>query len=214
MHQKWKPSQAWACARGSDNKIKVNRNKHITKVLEEMKTAYESSRADTWKARSYGIAITRLSNLDYRIENREQAIKLDGIGKNLADHIAEIIETGRMEKLDNFSEENKVIGRFCNIHGVSAVTAGVWYRIGNRSLEDLKKNIHLNHSQQVGVKYYDDFLKKIPREEVFEIGEIVRIATQKYNPNLWVEVCGSYRRGLKECGDVDIMITNPDQETG
>ena len=40
---------------------------------------------------------------------------------------------------------------------------------GFRSLDDLRNKAKLSHNQQVGLKYYDEFLERIPRDEVTEI---------------------------------------------
>ena len=38
---------------------------------------------------------------------------------------------------------------------------------GVRTIEDLKeKNIKLTHHQQIGLKYFDDFETRVPREEI------------------------------------------------
>lgn len=37
---------------------------------------------------------------------------------------------------------------------------------------------------------------------------LVKICAEKIDPNLIVEVCGSFRRGKMDCGDVDMLITN------
>ena len=40
---------------------------------------------------------------------------------------------------------------------------------GFRSLDDLRNKAKLSHNQQVGLKYYEEFLERIPRNEVTEI---------------------------------------------
>merc|ERR1712232_555277 len=59
---------------------------------------------------------------------------------------------------------------------------------------------------------------KIPREEVREIeavllacrDELVNDAASTSSPaELLVSICGSYRRGKHECGDVDVLISSP-----
>jgi len=67
-----------------------------------------------------------------------------------------------------------------------------------RTIEDLRKNQYLlNHEQKVCVKYYEEFLKKIPREIVTEIFDIIREKIDKLSdfPGQYEVVCaGSYRR--------------------
>lgn len=44
---------------------------------------------------------------------------------------------------------------------------------GCHTLDDVKEKVILTKQQQIGLKHYDDFLDRIPRNEVKEIGEIV-----------------------------------------
>lgn len=55
--------------------------------------------------------------------------------------------------------------------------------------------------QKIGLKYYEDFLQRIPRAEVEELLKIVQDAVKKVMKNkklekhLRIEACGSFRRG-------------------
>jgi DNA polymerase/3'-5' exonuclease PolX len=68
--------------------------------------------------------------------------------------------------------------------------------------------------QKIGLKYYEDFLQRIPRSEVQQLFEKVRDACYAEVKNgrevLIVEACGSYRRGRESCGDIDVIITKND----
>jgi len=64
--------------------------------------------------------------------------------------------------------------------------------------------------KKMGLKYYHEFNKKIPREEVELHGKIVTEAVDKLFKDFSVVITGSYRRGRKECGDIDILIASPD----
>ena len=69
----------------------------------------------------------------------------------------------------------------------------------------------LTANQRVGLKYYEDFLEKMPRAEATKIFETVEAAAKKlFGENVIVNICGSYRRGRQTCGDVDILITRSD----
>jgi DNA polymerase IV len=64
--------------------------------------------------------------------------------------------------------------------------------------------------QQIGIKYYEEFNEhKISRSEVEEIGRIVGDAAETVAAGTIYEICGGYRRGKSESGDVDIIISNP-----
>ena len=77
-------------------------------------------------------------------------------------------------------------------------------------MDDLRNRAHLTRQQKIGLKYYNDFQQRIPRDEVEKIEKVVKDETLKINNDLIVQTCGSYRRGKPTCGDVDILITHPD----
>lgn len=59
-------------------------------------------------------------------------------------------------------------------------------------------------------RYFDDFEKKIPRAEVAQIEKVLRNAIKELNSAYLVTICGSYRRGKEESGDIDVLVTHPD----
>lgn len=44
---------------------------------------------------------------------------------------------------------------------------------GFRSLEDIRTKAHLSNTQKIGLKYYEDFLDRMPREEAAAIEKVV-----------------------------------------
>lgn len=53
---------------------------------------------------------------------------------------------------------------------------------GVRTLEDLKeKKIKLTHHQQIGLKYFDDFEKRVPREEIKKLKVLIGILADREN---------------------------------
>ncbi|XP_053713943.1 DNA polymerase lambda-like isoform X2 [Synchiropus splendidus] len=82
---------------------------------------------------------------------------------------------------------------------------------GFRTLEDIRTKAHLTSTQKIGLKHYDDFLDRMPREEAAAIEKVVRDAALCVDPGLVAIACGSYRRGKATCGDVDVLITHPDR---
>ena len=88
------------------------------------------------------------------------------------------------------------------------------YKKGIKSIEHLRNNEDLlNLSQIIGLKYAEEFAKRIPCEKVTRMFEFVKNIIEEMSPvkNLYrVEVCGSYRRGKETCGDMDIILTRID----
>lgn len=80
-----------------------------------------------------------------------------------------------------------------------------------KRLESHSKYLHLlNYHQLIGVKHYHNIKQKIPRTEMSQIEKILANIINKLNPNLILTICGSYRRGRSESGDIDCLITHPD----
>jgi DNA polymerase/3'-5' exonuclease PolX len=51
--------------------------------------------------------------------------------------------------------------------------------------------------------------QKIPRQEVQCAERILKAAAKHMNPDLQINLCGSYRRGRPKSGDIDCLITHP-----
>lgn len=96
---------------------------------------------------------------------------------------------------------------FLGVYGVGPSLAHQWVQIGYKTLDDVKAKVKLSESQKIGMDHYDDFNCRIPREEVKQHGDVVMRIAALMDPALELEVLGSYRRGAKDCGDIDIMIT-------
>ncbi|XP_067297541.1 DNA polymerase lambda [Pseudorasbora parva] len=201
-------SGKWVCSQPSTTKGE-NHNKHITDKLEPLGKAYTHT-GDKWRALGYSKAINALKSYHKPITSYEEACKIPGIGKRMADKIMEIMESGHLRKLDHIGEEVPVLEMFTNIWGAGAKTAQMWYQQGFRTLEDIRTKAVLNHTLRIGLKHYDDLLERMPRSEANAIEKKVKEAAHSVDTQLVVMACGSYRRGKTTCGDVDVLITHPD----
>ncbi|XP_054437367.1 DNA polymerase lambda isoform X1 [Pteronotus mesoamericanus] len=198
----------WVCAQPSSQKA-TNHNAYITEKLEVLAKAY-SVQGDKWRALGYAKAINALKSFHKPVASYQEACRIPGIGKRMAEKIVEILESGHLRKLDYISDSVPVLELFSNIWGAGTKTAQMWYHQGFRSLEDIRNKASLTTQQAIGLKHYDDFLERIPREEAAEIEQTVRESAQALNPGLLCVACGSYRRGKVTCGDVDVLLTHPD----
>nr|WKN12661.1 PolL [Chaunax abei] len=201
-------SGKWVCAQSSQSKTN-NFNKHITDKLDVLAKAY-THQGDKWRALGYSKAVNALKSYHKPVTSYQEACLIPGIGKRMADKIDEIMESGHLRKIDYIGEAVPVLELFTNIWGAGAKTARLWYQQGFRTLEDIRTKAHLSNTQKIGLKHYDDFLDRMPREEAAAIETVVRDAVQAIDPHLVVVACGSYRRGKATCGDVDVLISHSD----
>ncbi|XP_051474467.1 DNA polymerase lambda isoform X1 [Apus apus] len=205
------PTSKWVCAHSSNNK-KENHNQCITEKLEVLAKAY-SVQGDKWRALGYSKAINALKSYHKPVTSYQEACKIPGIGKRMAEKILEILESGHLRKLDHISESVPVLELFSNIWGAGVKTAQMWYHQGFRTLDDIRTKATLTSQQAVGLKHYSDFLERMPREEAADIEQTVRQAALALMPGLVCVACGSYRRGKPTCGDVDVLVTHPDGQS-
>jgi DNA polymerase IV len=109
--------------------------------------------------------------------------------------------------------EMKILGRFYEIWGVGERTArAFYYDKGWRDLDDVIEYgwSSLTRVQQIGLKFYDEFLAGIPRQEVGFIVDKVREHAVRVRDEAGIELIavGGYRRGKELSGDVDVIVSH------
>ncbi|RDL30170.1 uncharacterized protein BP5553_10448 [Venustampulla echinocandica] len=167
--------------------------------------------------RAYGAAIATILAYPYTLTTTHELLRLPNCGPKFATLFQEWKDTGRIKEVEEIQQDEKLkcLGIFYEIFDVGEHTAREFYRKGWRDLEDVIEHgwSTLTRTQQIGVKYYDDFLMRIPREEVEKIGNIVLDHANKLRPGFQMVICGGYRRGKVDSGDVDIIMSHPDEES-
>ncbi|NXS70584.1 DPOLB polymerase, partial [Pandion haliaetus] len=136
----------------------------------------------------------------------------DGVGAKIAEKIDEFLSTGKLRKLEKIRQDDTSasINLLTRVTGIGPAAARKFVEEGIKTLEDLRKNEHkLTHHQRIGLKYFEDFEKRIPREEMLQMQEIVLKEVKKLDPNYIATVCGSFRRGAESSGDMDVLLTHP-----
>ncbi|KAK4402838.1 DNA polymerase lambda [Sesamum angolense] len=186
-------------------------NRNITEIFGKLIDIYRAL-GDDRRSFSYYKAIPVIEKLPFKIESADQVKHLPGIGKSLQDHIQEIVNTGKLSKLEHFEKDEKVrtISLFGEVWGIGPATASKLYDKGHRTLDDLKNEESLTNSQRLGLKYFDDIKTRIPRHEVQEMESLLQKVGEEILPGVVIICGGSYRRGKSSCGDMDIVITHPD----
>jgi len=196
----------------------MNKKNLIISKLEELKKIYQKDDSKKWNLRALSIAINNLKKYNNLIISGTQLQEdIKGIGTKISKRIDEILETGTLDELKDFSNSkssNISLENLLLITGVGNVRAKKWIALGIHNIDDVKKaiidkKIKATHHIDIGIKYYYDFQKKIPRTEITIIYDLLKNNIKKIDSNLIFEICGSYRRGLQESGDIDILISHP-----
>jgi DNA polymerase IV len=185
-----------------------NPNARTVEILNEMAKYYDRMH-DNWRTVAYRKAISALKKHPVHIVTKEEALKINGIGERLATKIEEIAYTNRLRRLESTMDDpaDKIMQTFMQIYGVGHRQASTWFNAGFKTIDDLKASAKLTDNQRIGIDHFEDFNRRIPRDEVAEHHNIVQRAAQEVDPTLEATVMGSYRRGATSSGDIDILIT-------
>ncbi|PWA19653.1 hypothetical protein CCH79_00007018, partial [Gambusia affinis] len=136
----------------------------------------------------------------------------DGVGAKIAEKIDEFLQTGKLRKLEKIRNDDtsSSINFLTRVTGIGPAAARKFVEEGVKTLDDLKKVEHkLNHHQKIGLKYFEEFEKRIPRAEMEKMEVLILGELKKIDPEYIGTICGSYRRGAASSGDIDILLTHP-----
>ncbi|NXJ16206.1 DPOLB polymerase, partial [Odontophorus gujanensis] len=187
-------------------------NQGITDFLMELANYERNVNRAIHKYNAYRKAASVIARYPSRIRSGAEAKKLDGVGAKIAEKIDEFLSTGKLRKLEKIRQDDMSasINFLTRVTGIGPAAARKFVEEGIKTLEDLRKNEHkLTHHQRIGLKYFEDFEKRIPREEMLQMQEIVLKEVKNVDPNYIATVCGSFRRGAESSGDMDILLTHP-----
>jgi NAD-dependent DNA ligase len=205
---------------------------NFIKVLEQLSKIVKNkgNKEDVFKVAAYNKAINELKKYMALPDSKEitsaqelKSLKLPKIGEKIIKKFEEFLISGTLEEVEK--EKNNPINTFANIYGIGPVKAKELVESKNIStLEELvlrqnelqeNKLPLLNSKQQVGLKYYNDLLKRIPREEIEEFKTLLEsnfketiLENNEVQKNHKFEIVGSYRRAKEESGDIDLIITS------
>ncbi|GJQ84809.1 hypothetical protein Trydic_g19574 [Trypoxylus dichotomus] len=189
-----------------------NPNHDFCDFLIELADYEKNVNRNIFKHNAYRKAANVLANHPTRITSGKDARKLDGVGEKIAKKIDEFLQTGKLQKLENIHKDEKasIINLLTQVSGIGPAKARNLAEMGIESIDDLRKHTDkLTHHQTVGLKYFEDFQKAIPRAEIEEIEKILKSEIEKLDKDYEITICGSYRRGKPESGDIDALITHP-----
>ncbi|KAL9042796.1 MAG: hypothetical protein Q9180_000333 [Flavoplaca navasiana] len=193
-------------------------NEAFIAQLKEIRTARLLTN-DEIGVRAYSTSIASLAAYPHQIQNTGEILALPGCDQKIAHlfHEWQASPDHCIQAAKDVADDPvlKVLRLFYEIWGVGATTAREFYYEKRwRDLDDIVEFgwNSLSRVQQIGVKYYDEFLLKLPRAEVETIAGIVRRHAQNVvDERIQCVIVGGYRRGKAESGDVDLILSHPEQ---
>ena len=195
-----------------DNKIMATLpsgrlNEKFIDLMEQL-SAIMLKQGEPFRARAYQKAQESIMSFQDDIVSPEQLKGLPGIGSTIMEKLNEYMTTGTLKVLER--EKNNPVNILADIYGIGPKKAKELVEKGIVSIAQLRDNQQmLNDIQKVGLRYYEDILKRIPRSEIEQyetifVNDFKKVAT----PTSRFEIVGSYRRGAQNSGDIDVIITS------
>ena len=162
-----------------------------------------------FRANAYKKAATSLEKMETEITTPSDLNGIPNIGSGIKEKLTEFIQTGKIQYLEDMKNTPKII--FTNVYGIGPKKAEELEKSGLINIDELIKASSddsklLNEKQKIGLKYYKDINERIPRSEITKFEKIL---TTQVTPDtkLKFEIVGSYRRGAKDSGDIDVIFT-------
>ena len=167
-----------------------------------------TKKGEIFRARAYKKAEETILLQTQDIYDYSELKGLPNIGDTILSKFKEIQETGTLRLLER--EKNNPLYIFTNVYGIGPKKAQSLIDKGIVTLDQLKeKSELLNDNQKIGLKYYDDINKRIPRDIIDRYKKIFMDVINDLNDeNIKFDIVGSYRRGAKSSGDIDIIISH------
>jgi DNA ligase (NAD+) len=159
---------------------------------------------EPFRARAYQKAQETIMSYSSDIMSPDDLKGQPGIGPTIMEKLIEFVQTGTLKILER--EKNNPVNILADIYGIGPKKAKDLVDNGITNIEQLRQNQQmLNDIQKVGLKYYEDVLKRIPRSEIEEYKAVFEHAFPSGGK---MEIVGSYRRGATNSGDIDAIITS------
>ena len=185
---------------------KVYNNDFIT--LMDQLYIIMSNHGEPFRARAYKKAQETIMAFPENITSTKQLEGKPNIGPTIMEKLNEYVETGTLKVLER--EKTNPINILSDIYGVGPKKAQELVESGITTIAELRQRQDelLNDTQKVGLKYYEQIQQRIPRAEIVEFEQMFNTHFSKVNIDGSLEIVGSYRRGAKSSGDIDVIITS------
>ena len=194
-------------------KTKMSHNETFIKLLEKLESIM-SKKGQHFRARAYAKAREAIIVYNKPITEVNQLKGVRGIGSTILTKFQTYLDTGTLSVIEQAKTDPLFV--FTEIYGVGPKKAEELVNKHKvKTIAELrqKQDELLNDVQKKGLKYYEDILKRIPRKEIQTYEKrLLKIFETVKNPGSTLQILGSYRRGAKDSGDIDICISDPDND--
>lgn len=201
-------------------------NADVAEIFQKVADLLDIQGANPFRVRAYRNAARTVSslprNVSEMIENKGDLTKLAGIGKDLAEKIHEIVETGTLGQLEEIEKETPPeLNELMKIDGLGPKRVKVLYRdlgvSGLKSLREAAEKGKVRDLEGFGKKTEQKILENLQQAGGGEGRIKLPEAEQRAQPLVdylgktkgirKITVAGSFRRRKETVGDLDILVT-------
>ncbi len=202
------------------------KNQEVAEIFRQVAALLEIKGDNPYRIRAYQRAAQNIEALTVEVEELAAKGKLEripGIGKDLAQKIKEILETGTLSLYEELKQEvPPELLKFLEIPGMGPKKAKIIYEtLGIKSLEELEKAC-LEHKlsrlpgfgpkteQNIlkGLKFLQQKVGRLPLGLVLPWAEEIVALLKAQSPLERIDIAGSLRRRRETVKDIDILITS------
>lgn len=199
-------------------------NLDVARTLTTLADLLEIQGASPFRIRAYRNAVATIDSLtrtlESMVENGEDLTELPGVGTSVAKHVTELLETGRITRLDEVSAEVPItLVELVRLDGVGPKKAKKLFdELGVKTVDDLEAALDAGTVQQLdgfGAKSaekirvaIEDHRKHTGRFQIHEAEKLIAGLFEHVRSAPGVDeaiVAGSLRRRKETIGDVDIL---------
>ncbi len=205
-------------------------NKDIAAAFEQVADLLEFQGANPFRVRAYRNGARKIGDLGERVsdilaDESRHLTDLDGIGKDLAEKIEQLVTTGRLTQLEELQAQvPSTVLAMLRVPGLGPKKAAVLFKeLGVESLEQLRlacEKQQVRDLKGFGAKTEEAILKGLAIAEQGDVrtkwaeadaivGEVLQHLSNEKNIKQ-VEPAGSYRRGCETVGDLDFLVEAKD----
>lgn len=194
----------------SPKEKKSDLKKSIIKHLSVIRD-YEIMNGNLYKKNAYNSVLAQLYAYDGEIHNYQDFIDNIKAGEKINLKIKELIDTNKITYEENIKKDENYYftQELRKIYGIGESNILKILKAGIKSIDELKTNTHLlNNKQKIGLKYYKDLNKRIPRDEYLKHKKILEKDLKE--KDLIYDFVGSFRRESSYMGDIDFLVMKSD----
>ena len=200
-------------------------NIEIAGVLEELGDLLEINGSNPFRIRAYRNVVRTVRGLtrplSSMVDAGEDLTELPAIGKDMAAHIVELVQTGELARLAEVSAEvPRSLVKLVKLDGVGPKKAKkLWESLGVTTVDELEVALKAGRVESLegfgatSVKKIltsiEDFRRYSGRFLVSQVDELIGplLEHMQRAPGVErIEVAGSYRRRKETIGDVDLLV--------